>query len=83
MIWSQISTDFVSKSLKKEVITLNLNGGEDELLIWYDELLEDDQEMVEEVQEINQLNLENKLFNVLHNSQIDQKGKWNWARRWS
>ena len=29
--------------------------------------------MVEEVQEIKQLNLENKLLNVPHNSQIDQK----------
>ena len=35
--------------------------------------LEDGQEMVEEVQKIKQLNLENKLFNVLHSSQIDQK----------
>ena len=43
------------------------------MFIGYNKLLEDDQELVEEVQEIKQLNLENKLFDVLHNSQIDQK----------
>ena len=52
---------------------MNLDGGEDELFIGYNKRLEDDQEMVEEVQEIKQLNLENKLFDVLLNSQIDQK----------
>ena len=52
---------------------MNLDRGEDELFIGYNKLLEDDQEMVEEVQEIKQLNLENKFFDVLHNNLIDQK----------
>ena len=69
----KISAEIVSKSFKKTGITLNLDGGEDELFIGYNKLLEDDQEMVEEVQEIKQLNLKNKLLNVPHNSQIDQK----------
>ena len=52
---------------------MNLDGGENELFIRYKKLLEDDQEIVEEVQEIKQKILENKLFNIFHNWKICQK----------
>ena len=70
VVWSQTPADIVNKPLKNW-ITLNLDGGT--MNYGYNKLLEGDQEMVEEVQETKQINLENKIFNVLHNSQIGQK----------
>ena len=66
--YHKISAEIWSKSFIKTKITLNFNGGEDELFIEYNKLLEDDQKIVEDVKVIKQLNLENKLLNVLYNS---------------